>query len=1246
MRQICKQWGFGRIMLVWAAGALLSMGQLESPAFAAGADVPALADDIRQSVLQADRSKTMDERLAAYNDGHEHWMSLSALAADGSPEAKAALSELQDDGINGDTLTSGALSASLSQLESKMDDPDARVALRTSVEELTESLTTPSLKVSALSSYARQLAGDHDAAAGLLQRAINASTQISDLDEKNAALNNIAQVAASVEPQIGSTIVNRTIAGMWPARMRGYARYDVALRLLDKETIGGKKVKEADAGAILAAVKSSLKGGKLEAALLWALAIDPEAAEKRADAVNEVLTAALKANAVNLLPIFATSLADRSDQEDLIVRIVKDRIDANRLVDATAMTANMEAGPGLVEIDFTLASELNDRGLSAMAKEQYQRALSMTKNLNGDEKQAALVSALRSSTDLKLLDEARGLADELGGHRDASNALGNLAKAFADAGDLKEAEALLPRIALVKDQEQALSGIGRAKAKSGDVDEAVKIAERIGDVEDKGRVQSEIARAWARSGQVDDALGLASSIAEPQYRVEALLRVAKEISGKAGGEGKVVDQVVAYVGKIDDSHERDQRLLDIVDYFSKAGQIDRAKQMAEKISDEKLKAKAVGRIASRAVLSDDAPSAVAYFQASKAAADEGLVADVMIAASADPNYMKQAVLAVAKIEDTMLRVRTFRAIAEAQLRQLDRLGFGSGKGQPSDFKDWVQKASANATGSSAATPAALLSDGRMQLRKGSSGAGDFAEYGYPDLSKGASTIRAMLPLPVPGHVALTLGNLSPYLGKFVEDIQDGSTSLSYAARAQGMLFPRIIVVQSGVYTLGSLADQLDSVSGMRLVERQGDTITLRAPILVGEGASLILSGEEASTYRLSATAGAFVIVAGKLYIQDTTVTSWDEERQQPRHSDKDKRTIFRPFIVAWSNSETYIGGSILDSLGYAAPKSFGLSFSAGPKWASETKDDTRRPTGIVVDNYFHNFEYGFYSYEADDISLVGNEYDDNVLYAIDPHDRSRRLLIALNTAHDTIIKHGIIISRNVDDSWKVGNVAFHNNGSGLMLDRSSVGNLIYGNTAFENKQDGLTFFESACNLAFNNAFFDNGRSGIRVRNSWDVAIHDNRITNNKLEAIGGYISNVTLVQTDHKRDLAIDPYVPLTTFAAVDNVISENGNGIKVAGVSGITLAGNRFVNQQGRLLGGDARPFEGHMLRLASQTDVAISSTCRPQRPPADICTFREAGLIGHDDPLFFDSKGPATCTDQRGSVQFGAFHGKKDDT
>ena len=89
---------------------------------------------------------------------------------------------------------------------------------------------------------------------------------------------------------------------------------------------------------------------------------------------------------------------------------------------------------------------------------------------------------------------------------------------------------------------------------------------------------------------------------------------------------------------------------------------------------------------------------------------------------------------------------------------------------------------------------------------------------------------------------------------------------------------------------------------------------------------------------------------------------------------------------------------------------------------------------------------------------------------IDPHDRSTRLTIAYNSAYGTRVKHGIIASRDVKSSIIVGNVSADNHGSGFMLDRSSDDNIVAYNLAFRNGGDGLTIYESSCNLVLRNSF--------------------------------------------------------------------------------------------------------------------------------------------------------------------------------
>ncbi|MEB0009967.1 right-handed parallel beta-helix repeat-containing protein, partial [Pseudomonas sp. RTB2] len=78
-------------------------------------------------------------------------------------------------------------------------------------------------------------------------------------------------------------------------------------------------------------------------------------------------------------------------------------------------------------------------------------------------------------------------------------------------------------------------------------------------------------------------------------------------------------------------------------------------------------------------------------------------------------------------------------------------------------------------------------------------------------------------------------------------------------------------------------------------------------------------------------------------------------------------------------------------------------------------------------------------------------------------------------------KHGIIISREVNDSFIFNNRSYDNHLSGLVIDRNSVNNLIAYNEIYKNHTDGITLYESADNLLWGNKVISNTRHGIRIR---------------------------------------------------------------------------------------------------------------------------------------------------------------------
>lgn len=183
--------------------------------------------------------------------------------------------------------------------------------------------------------------------------------------------------------------------------------------------------------------------------------------------------------------------------------------------------------------------------------------------------------------------------------------------------------------------------------------------------------------------------------------------------------------------------------------------------------------------------------------------------------------------------------------------------------------------------------------------------------------------------------------------------------------------------------------------------------------------------------------------------------------------------------------------------------------------------------------------YGFYCYETQDFVVKDSTYRDNIVYGIDPHDRSHRLIIAGNTVHGTKKKHGIIVSREVNDSWIINNKSYDNKLSGVVIDRNSVNNLVAYNEIYRNHTDGITLYESGDNLIWDNKLINNRRHGIRVRNSVNIRLYENIAMANGLVGVYGHIKDLS----DTDRDIALDPFDTKVSLIVVGGELAANGSG-------------------------------------------------------------------------------------------------------
>lgn len=398
----------------------------------------------------------------------------------------------------------------------------------------------------------------------------------------------------------------------------------------------------------------------------------------------------------------------------------------------------------------------------------------------------------------------------------------------------------------------------------------------------------------------------------------------------------------------------------------------------------------------------------------------------------------------------------------------------------------------------------------------------------PDLSGyTAEAVQAKLQRAHKGKVSVRRMLQEDALKEFI----GGDNKMAeWVARQHGI--PQAIFIDDGHVDFTELSKH---VPAQYLRETAPGVYLARLPIVVGQKGVLEIDAK-VKELRLSQEGGSFIVNDGKLFVSDTQVTGWREQDNGPATFRSPKE--FRPFLLSWGGTETYIVNSKMASFGYAQSKSYGVSISQyTPNMAKQM--GRPEPTGWILGSEFSDMWYGFYCYETSDFVVKDSTYRDNIVYGIDPHDRSHRLIIAGNTVHGTKKKHGIIVSREVNDSWIINNKSYDNKLSGVVIDRNSVNNLIAYNEIYRNHTDGITLYESGDNLIWGNKVINNRRHGIRVRNSVNIRLYENVAMANGLVGVYGHIKDLS----DTDRDIALDPFDAKVSLIVVGGELAANGSG-------------------------------------------------------------------------------------------------------
>ncbi len=1131
----------------------------------------ALASDIDEAyallearVIQLDaetdpvaRTPLLDEAIEAY----EVIEGFDAAGAGGSRLAKVRAA-LAASALSRDSLNLALVESLLPRIAATEDG--VRTDLRAKAATL--ELRSPAYRATAWTALAaRHLAlGQGGEAERLAARAVADAATIEEPGMRDGALR--ASVLEGLPERARATVAATATAAMTTAATRSGLYHALARSTL---AVHGE-IPDDDRLVRLSA--DALENGDLLAAMRAAQAISRDDGRRNGLLEEAAASATIASDDPLALELIKSMSGDKA-QDAALLALVDHYVGMERPLRARPLLALLLSDARRADGAVSVARALRGLGYDRAARELLEAEVAFTDD-GGKARIAAELAAAAA------FDSARATLALIQDPDARAFALSRIAKRAGERGLVDEARA---DIALLTDADQlafARSGLGRGLARKGDVVGAEEVLRALVADEDRDRVLSAIAEAHIRARDVARAESVVERLRTDEARSRVLLALANASLGtdRRGALARALE-ASATIKALNEAETRDALLAEVAIVLDRLGEASRAIDTVAAITDETARERARAAVANRRTAVGDRDGARALLPSLE---DPRRRSDVL-ARLAEADYsrsedMDQLLADLGAVHYTD-RVRTLRSVATRAARALDTSNWLGGE----------------ALRSTRSTPPEgfVAADFRMSDRIVSAPAAvlDMAAdiEAPPIFGESAARMRAETPAPHDGIASLSILGFSPYALEAFKLTRSGAPSVYRVQVAQNLSWPFYIAIESGTVSLSDVVRALPQEPGLEFLEVEGDTITIRAPLIVLPGATLLLSGAEYGTYRISATTGAFVTVAGRLIIQDADLVGWDEALDQPAAATDEDRAEFRPFITAWSGSRLDIAGSRLAMLGYDYGKAYGLTQSSGASVQTFYGGGTTPPTGAIVDNSFENLRYGYYSYEAEHVTLIGNEYRDSIVYGIDPHDRSRHLVIALNTSYGAAKKHGIIVSREVDDSFILGNLSVRNNGSGFMLDRTSVRNVIYANTAWGNGGDGLTFYESGCNVAASNSLRGNARAGVKVRNSTDVLLIDNDISKNGGPGADVYIADLRTSPEGQARNFVMDPYTQDTSVALGGNSLDANPLGINVDGASRVILDRNRFANHGARLFGGDLRSLSSYLLQIGDTSPLQV---------------------------------------------------------
>ncbi len=291
----------------------------------------------------------------------------------------------------------------------------------------------------------------------------------------------------------------------------------------------------------------------------------------------------------------------------------------------------------------------------------------------------------------------------------------------------------------------------------------------------------------------------------------------------------------------------------------------------------------------------------------------------------------------------------------------------------------------------------------------------------------------------------------------------------------------------------SFLDIVRTINDPEIIENLGNgEYILNANLEVADGITFAMSLRDDGLQYLKLAGENGIIVYGKILIDGVKITSWDIADEDVIQQDT-AGSVPRGY-VRFAGSE---GAQILNSefgyLGDVEPGRRGFDLHGeGPSHGM-----------LISGSKFHDMWFAFYSNGAYNITVDGNEYYNNIRYALDPHTGTYNMNITNNWVHHNPL--GIICSLDCYNILIEGNTVHHNINYGIFFSRNMHDSIARNNHVY-NSSIGITVAESPNNQIYSNTIEGITSQAIRLFNP---PLADDGLTENN------FVYNNTIINSEN-----------------------------------------------------------------------------------------------------------------------------------